>query len=186
MVEVVAQQVGCLLTMYKVHYPEPSMPGVAHTCNPNIRGWKQENQEFKVFLGYIANLRLAWVMWDPAHYPHLKEYIQEVSFHRYGKLGLHCYLWRARCTNLCTCGMPSHFYYVKMCVQAAGEVPQQLEEPATQSEDQSVDPSTTSLLQLTSANNSTTKGMRVPSSGLWGHLHTHVHTLTKTCTHTNT
>lgn len=88
--------------MYKVHHPEPSMPGVAHTCNSSIQGWKQENQEFKIFLGYIANLRLGLVMWDLAHYPHLKEYIQEVSFHRYGKLGLHYYLWRAGFTNLCT------------------------------------------------------------------------------------
>lgn len=127
--------------MYKVHYQQSSMPGVAHTCNPNIRGWKQENQEFKVFPGYIAKLRLAWVMWDPAYYPHLKEYIQEVSSHRYGKLGLHCYLWRARCTNLCTCRVPSHFYNVCTgCWKGATAARRAL---LLNHEDQSVDPSTT-------------------------------------------
>lgn len=169
--------------MYKVHYPEPSMPGVAHTCNPSIQGWKQENQEFKIFFGYIANLRLAWVLWDPAHYPHLKEYIQEVSFHRYGKLGLHCYLWRARCTNLCTCRVPSHFYYVctgcwrgttaarrarcsimriRVWIPALPPMSDSLQVPIIP-----------------------TPRDWMPFSGFWGHLHTHVHTLTKTYKYIN-
>lgn len=140
--------------MYKVHHPEPSVPGVAHTCNSSIQGWKQENQEFKIFLGYIANLRLAWVMWDLAHYPHLKEYIQEVSFHRYGKLGLHCYLWRAGFTNLCT------FSFLLCVYRLLERYSSSWKSPLLNHEDQSVEHSTTSHVgQLISANNSNTKGL---------------------------
>lgn len=38
---------------------------VAHICNPRTCGWRQENQELKVILGYLVSWSLTWAPWDP-------------------------------------------------------------------------------------------------------------------------
>lgn len=43
-------------------HPAPQKAGVVHICNPTIGRWRQESEEFKIILNYIASLRSAWVM----------------------------------------------------------------------------------------------------------------------------
>lgn len=38
-----------------------SLDEVVHACNPS--SWRQGDQKFKVILGYIVSLRLAWATW---------------------------------------------------------------------------------------------------------------------------
>ena len=39
--------------------------GGVHTCHPNTWEWRQEDQEFKVSVSYIADLRPTWAMQNP-------------------------------------------------------------------------------------------------------------------------
>jgi hypothetical protein len=38
---------------------------VAHACNPALKGWRQEDQAFKVSFSYIATLSPAWTISNP-------------------------------------------------------------------------------------------------------------------------
>lgn len=64
---------------------EPGKPAVvAHPCNPNTREPESEGQKFKVTLGYLVTLRLAWNTWGAVlrekkwRYPLLGETVQKL------------------------------------------------------------------------------------------------------------